>query len=225
MARTLHFKYFLLILCLGAANLPAQEPEMIAPPIPSSYPAPPPDPDTLPAPPQPQWDPLGPSSPGDVVGPLDGVIVPLPLPEAAIAPPPPPVVETPTTTTFNPAEVEIARPDVEVWRPDGDEPQTPPRYFNRLAHAFVTGTEPAVLRVQFSPLAAGKQVYVKPERGVTLNPPVVVMTVSSSGECIVSAQLAEGVMQAHIVFYCEGIKTVLPVVRAPLPMVQEMEGQ
>jgi hypothetical protein len=47
MARSTHLRYILLILCLGVANLPAQQAEMIPPPIPSVLPPEPPDPDTL----------------------------------------------------------------------------------------------------------------------------------------------------------------------------------
>ena len=49
-------RYVLLILCLAAASLPAQQAEMIPPPIPSVIPPEPPDPDTLP-PPQLEWEP------------------------------------------------------------------------------------------------------------------------------------------------------------------------
>jgi hypothetical protein len=60
-----------------------------------------------------------------------------------------------------------------------------------------------------------------------LNPAVPILTVSATGECIIAAQLAEGIERSHIIFYCEGVKTVLPVKRAALPVVigAEEEGR
>jgi hypothetical protein len=149
--------------------------------------------------------------------------VPPPKAEASIAPPPPPVVETPLPGGANPADIEAVKPDVEIWRGESEWPQIPERRASKLDLAYVTGTEPVWLRVQFSPSAAGKTVYVRPGRGITLNPPGAVLTVSSTGECLVLAQLAEGVDQTHIAFYCQGMKTVLPVMRSPLPTVLEAE--
>jgi hypothetical protein len=224
MARSTLLRYALLILCLGAANLPAQEQSMIPPPIPSVLPPEPPDPDTLPPPPALSWESLVPRGSEEEGGPGEVVFVPPPQPEASIPPPPPPAVEAPLPGGPDPAEMELAKPEIEVWRQEGEVPQTPARRSNQLAHAFVTGTAPVALRVQFNPLAAGKTVWVKPGRGITLNPPNAILTVSASGECIVGAQLAEGFSRSHIIVYCEGIKTILPVVRAPLPIVEEAEG-
>lgn len=197
---------------------------MRAPPIPDVIPPPPPDPDTLPPPPQLEWAPLVPKDSGEAQGPAETVSVPPPEPEASIAPPPPPMVETPLPGAPDAAQIELAKPDVEVWREESENPQIPARQFNQLTQAYIAGTDPVVLRVQFNPLAAGKLVYVKPGPGITLNPSVTSMTVSSSGECIVSAQLAASRPRSHIVFYCEGVKTVLPVVRASLSVVVGAEG-
>jgi hypothetical protein len=78
--------------------------------------------------------------------------------------------------------------------------------------------------VQFDPLAAGKRVYVRPGTGVTIGNADAVLTVSPSGECLLSAQLDENFPRGHIIFYCDGVKTVLPLVRASLPKVQENEA-
>ena len=102
------------------------------------------------------------------------------------------MVETPLPGAPDPAQMELAKPDVEVWRTESESPQIPPRVSNRLAPAYFTGTEPVVLRVQFSPLVAGKIVYVKPGLGITLEPPLALLTVSSSGECVFQARFAEG---------------------------------
>lgn len=215
---------FTLTLCLGWANAPAQEPEMRAPPIPSILPTPPPDPDTLPAPPELEWAPLAPKGSGPAQVPAETISIAAPEPEASIAPPAPPLVETPLPGAPDPSQIELVKPDVEVWREESENPQIPARQFNQLTQAYIAGTDPVVLRVQFNPLAAGKLVYVKPGPGITIYPPGTSLTVSSSGECIVSAQLAASPSRSHIIFYCEGIKTVLPVVRAPLAVVVAAEG-
>ena len=224
MAKFTLFRSILLILCLSAAHLVAQEQSMIPPPLPSVLPPEPPDPDALPAPPQLEWEALGPKDEGG--GGEGGAVIygPPPQPEASIAPPPPPAVEAPLPDGPDPAEMELAKPEIEVWRQEGESPQVPARRSNQLAHAFVTGTEPVALRVQFDPLAAGKKVWIRPGRGITLLPPDTILTVSPTGECIVGAHLSEGFSRSHIILYCEGVKTILPVVRAPLPVVEEAEG-
>ncbi|MFZ1220143.1 MAG: hypothetical protein WAO00_12680 [Chthoniobacterales bacterium] len=223
MLRFVHASLILLaiFLFLWPAHVPAQEPMM--PPLPSVLPPEPPDPDTLPPPAQQEWESLTPKGADDLSG--GGVVefVPPEQPEAPATPPPPPVIETPLSVS-NPAELLLAQPDVEIWRAESESPQVPPRQFNKLDQAYVTGTEPVWLRVQFDPLAAGKTVYVKPSWGITLNPPVSKMTISGNGECLFLAQMAEDFTRSHIIFYCEGIKTVLPVVRASLEKVEAMEG-
>jgi hypothetical protein len=193
------------------------------PPIPSVLPPDPPDPDTLPPPAQQEWESLTPKGANDVSDGGAVAVVPSEEPEASIAPPPLPVTEIPLPPP-DPAELVLAKPNVEIWRAESESPQVPPRQFNKLDEAYVTGTEPVWLRVQFDPLAAGKTVYVKPSRGITLNPPVSKMTISGNGECLVLAQVAADFTRSHIIFYCEGIKTVLPVVRASLEKVEAMEG-
>jgi hypothetical protein len=217
------FRSTLLILCLGAANLPAQEPSMIPPTIPSVIPPEPPDPDTLPPPPQLEWEPLGPKGLEDPGGASAVAFVPPPQPETAIPLPPPPVVETPLAGQPDPAEIELVKPDVEVWRPEGELPQIPGRRPNQLDQAYIAGTAPVALRVQFAPQAVGKTVRVRAGKGVILGEDGP-LTVSSSGECLLSAQLEEDFPRGHIIFYCEGVKTVLPLVRASLPKVQENEA-
>jgi hypothetical protein len=223
MARSTLFRSTLLILCLSAANLLAQEPSMIPPPIPSVIPPEPLDPDTLPPPPQLEWAPLPPKDSEDPGGASAVAFVPPPQSETAIPPPPPPVVETPLAGQPDPAEIELVKPEVEVWRPEGELPQIPQRQLNQLDRAYIAGTAPVALRVQFDPQAAGKTVYVRPGRGVTLGA-AAPLTVSSSGECLLSAQLEEDFPRGHIIFYCEGVKTVLPLVRASLPIVEANEA-
>jgi hypothetical protein len=222
MARTTHFKYVLLILCLCAANLPAQQADML-PPLPPSNAVPPPDSDTLPPPPQLEWSPLGPKDEGAGGGIIEPPLVPSAQADVPIAPPPPPTIETPLPGGPDPNAIELAKPDVEVWRAEGDSPQTPARLPERLDKAYVAGPAPVWLRVQYSPLAAGKQVLVRAGRGITVSVPGGTLIIPPSGECLVQAQLADGVDRSHINFYCDGIKTALPVVRASLETVEGAE--
>lgn len=198
---------------------------MVSPPVPNAFPPEPPDPDTLPPPPPAEWESLGPKDSEGSSGGIETAEVPKPQPEASIAPPPPPAEEVPLSVWPDPSEGELAKPEVEIWREASEMPQIPPRISNRLAQTYVTGTEPVWLRVQFDPQAAGKTVFVKPARGVTLDPPLATLTVSSTGECLVMANLAEGVARSHVIFYCESVKTVLPLVRAPLATVIAAEEE
>jgi hypothetical protein len=134
------------------------------------------------------------------------------------------MVETPQSGGLDPAALELAKPDVEIWRNESEYPQIPARRSNRLALSYVTGTEPVWLRVQFDPRMEGKSVYVKPGPGTSLNPPALFQTISASGECLVLAQIAQGVDRSHVIFYCEGVKTVLPIMRAPLATVVANEA-
>jgi hypothetical protein len=213
---------FATLLFLWPDRVPAQIPVVPAP-IPSVLPPEPPDPDTLPPPAQQEWESLTPKGAEDVSGGGAVDVVPPEEKETPIAPPPPPVTEIPLPPP-DPAELVLDQPNVEIWRSQSQSPQIPPRQFNKLDEAYVTGTEPVWLRVQFDPLAAGKTVWVKPSRGIILDPPVPKMTISANGECLFLAQVAPDFTRSHIIFYCEGIKTVLPVVRASLEKVEAMEG-
>lgn len=196
---------------------------MVPPPVPEVLPPPPPDPDTLPPPPQLQWEPLVPKGSEERGAPAEVAVAPPPDPEPSIAPPPPPFIETVVPGLPDQAELELLKPDVEIWRQESQSPQVPARQINRLQQAFVTGTEPVTLRVQFNPAAAGKQVFVRPGRGLSIGTNDAVLTVSTAGECLVTAQLDEGVDRSHIIFYCGGVKTVLPVSRASLATVIQAE--
>jgi hypothetical protein len=216
---------FTLLLCLGYGHARAQELQMVAPPIPQIIPTPPPDPDTLPAP-QLQWDSLTPKGAEDQGASLETEPVLAPQAEAPMEPPPPPVIDPIVPGLPDPARVELVQPDVEIWRQQSESPQVPTRLSNRLDQAFVTGTAPVTLRVQFSPAAAGKQVYVRPGRGISIGTNGGGgLTISTTGECLVAAQLDEDVDRSHIIFYCEGVKTVLPVMRASLATVIQAETE
>ena len=216
---------FTLLLCFGWITARAQELEMVAPPIPEILPPAPPDPYNLPAPLELQWESLTPKGLEETEPPGEVLDVPPPATETALPAPPPAMIETPLPGIPDPADLERAKPDVEIWRPESEWPQVPARRSHKLDWTLVEGSQPVSLRVQFDPLLAGKSVYIRPGMGITLNPAVLTMTVSATGEVIIVAQIAEGTNRSHVTFYCEGVKTVLPVMRAPLAAVIEAEEE
>lgn len=198
---------------------------MIPPPIPSVIPPEPPDPDTLPPPPPAEWETLVPKGSKEEGGGAVAVVIPPPETETPIAPPPPLLIETPLPGGPDLSGMELLKPDVEIWRGDSDWPQIPARRSSQLDPAYVTGTEPVWLRVKFDSAAAGKKVFVRLHSGITLNPPVRVLTIPEDGEIIVLGELVQGFARSHIIFYCSGMKTVLPVVRASLATVVGAEEE
>jgi hypothetical protein len=218
-------RFFLLLplLCLSSTILAQEQLQMAPPSIPEVLPPEPPDTDLLPTPPQLEWPALGPKGSDGTVDVVEPIDVPAPKSEPSLAPPPPPLTEIPSPGGPDPNEVKLVEPDVEIWRQQSEQPQIPASYTDRLAEAYVTGTEPVWLRVQFDPRAAGKHVWVRPGRGITVNLSTPVPTISSTGEVLVLAQLIEGVNRSHLIFSCEGVRTVLPVVRAALSTVIEAE--
>jgi hypothetical protein len=88
----------------------------------------------------------------------------------------------------------------------------------------VSGTNPVTIRLRFNPQAAGEQVTVIAARGILLNPPQQVLTISAQGDCTFQAQLTEGASRGHLIAYCKNVRTVVPLVRAPLKVVEAWEA-
>jgi len=117
-------------------------------------------------------------------------------------------------------------PRVEVWRPNSNHPQNPIRRSNngRSDPAFVTG-EAVTIRLQFNPQSAGEKVTVIAARGIVLNPPQQVLTISAQGDCVFEAQLTQGAQSGYLITYCRNVRTVVPLVRARAAVVQAQEAQ
>ena len=115
-------------------------------------------------------------------------------------------------------------PRIEIWRSNATRPQIPAGHGRATDHVFVTGTDLVTLRLRFNPRAAGERVLVAAGNGFSLNPPEQVLTVSSGGECFVTGQLAEGASRGQIVVRCKMITIQVPIVRAPLAVVQKAEA-
>lgn len=151
---------------------------------------------------------------------------------AFIAPPPHPEPPIPTRVSPpiampsgrpDPAVIRALTPDVEVWRTGGSRPQLPIRNGDHFNRVYVTGNQPTLLRLQFDPSVRGKSVAVSRGKGVRLAPPEQVLKVKPNGECVVSVFLQEGVQRSHVSFYCEGLTTALPLVRATESVVEANE--
>jgi hypothetical protein len=89
----------------------------------------------------------------------------------------------------------------------------------------VTGTEPVMIRLQYSRQSAGEKVTVIAARGIVLNPPEQVLTVSAQGDCVFEARLTERAQAGHLITYCRNVRTVVPLQRARSAVVQAQEAQ
>jgi hypothetical protein len=150
------------------------------------------------------------------------------------APPPPPLSAAPSLgwRSKGPSVAEINRltPDIEVWRAGAVAPQRPKshgrnRFRRRVAHAFISGNEPVLVRLQFDPSASGKAVIVRAAPGITLEPSGEVFQIRPTGECVVAVTLDPALRQGHMTFYSEGIVTTLPFSRTPARVVEARENR
>ena len=78
---------------------------------------------------------------------------------------------------------------------------------------------------RFDPITAGRKVIVKQGDGVVLDSEVVLQTVSPDGVCAFAAKLEDQADVGYVILYCEGVKTVLPLKRAPMSVVEENEAR
>ncbi len=148
--------------------------------------------------------------------------------------PPPPEMPPLPAPPLRPIVLPLAQPDfaemrrltprIEIWRANALTPQVPMRRGTRTDRAFVTGTEPVTVRIQFDRRAAGAPVAVMVSDSFSINPPEQVLAVSARGDCIINGQLAEGASRGHITIRCGMITTIVPLVRASLARVQAVEA-
>lgn len=195
---------------------------MMAPPLPAVIPSEPPDPDTLPPPPEVEWAPLPASAPPDLS--IAPAAVPVPVPEPEVELPLPPV---PAPAAFVPGAaegMEKGTEEIEVWREESVSPQMPPRRGPQFEKTYIEGTDPVVIRLQFDPLAAGKSVIVRPDPGASVIPPETEFQIGPTGECVISVALAANCRMSRVSVYCDGVRTTVPLARAPLAVVEAHEA-
>jgi hypothetical protein len=152
--------------------------------------------------------------------------VPPPNPAPALAMPAPPA---PAPASSPPSLVQLQQltPTVEIWRPTALSPELTTRRGDYLTPVSVAQNEILTIRLQFGLLAIGKTVVVTSAQGAMLDPPQQVLVVQSTGDCAVSVALSDGYSSGAIKFYCQGITTTLPLLRAiptPQPSPQRSNG-
>jgi hypothetical protein len=169
-------------------DLPSPTPSL--PPLPSATPSalPSPSPSIAPSPPQP---------PPLLSPPPPPPVPPAPYPPAAVLPPVVPEIAMPSGASGPP---QWQRCQVEVWNNGSTTPQRPTRRGHRFDEAYVTGTEPAFVRLQFELVAAGQSVVVKPGPGVTVDPPQRELAIEANGECLLSVSLTGSFRESDITF-------------------------
>jgi hypothetical protein len=199
---------FSLFLCLGAANLRAQQPDMKAPPLPPFSTALPPDPDSLPRPSPLEWEALGTSTP--------------PQPEAADSVPmPPPVVALFVSGLPDPQPFVMATPWVEIWRPGAQEPEFITQTKNGPERVLIPIATPVLVRLLFDPSLTGTPITVKTSKEVILQPAVEAIDIGPGGECLFQVQLDEQ-SQGEVTFDSQGVVTLLPLQSAPVEIIEAM---
>ncbi len=212
-----------LVLCLWTATAPAQE-LMMAPPLPAVVPTVPPDPDTLPQPAEVEWAPLPAAAPPDVSLAPAAVPVPAPEPEVELEPAPDPQPAPFVAGASTGEAMEKGAKEIEVWREASVSPQMPARRGPQFEKSYINGNDPVLVRLQFHPLAAGKTVIVRPDPGATVIPPETEFQIGSTGECVISVALAANYIKSRVNVYCDGIRTTVPMSRAPLAVVIQQEA-
>lgn len=188
---------------------PSTAPSPSTSPFPSASPSP--SVSVAPSPPRPPALPSPPPAPP---------VPPAPNPAPPISPPPAPEI-APVSAASGPAQWQTW--NVEVWNQDSTIPQRPARQGHRFEIAYLTGTEPAQVRLQFQPVAAGKSVIVKPGPGVTIDPPETALVIGATGECVVSVSLAGSFRQSDITVYYAGARITLPLARTTPEVVAARE--
>jgi len=91
--------------------------------------------------------------------------------------------------------------------------------------AYLLGTEPALVRLQFLPVAAGKAVILLPGPGVIVDPLGTKFQIGPTGEVVVSVALDSRFHRSDINVDCVGIRTKLPLSRASREFVEAREAE
>jgi hypothetical protein len=146
-----------------------------------------------------------------------------PQPESVVQPPQAAENDSFAPGVPNLRDLAMAVPEVEVWRSNGQAPQTPARLHRRFDLAYVVGKEPTLVRLRFHPLAAGQAVVVQPGPGVTVFPPDTEFRVEKNGECVVSVALDGSFIRSDFNVHCCGVKTKVPLERATVEEVAARE--
>ncbi len=214
---------FAFLLCLCAAPIPAQQPDMQAPPLPPFSTALPPDPDTLPRPSPLEWGSLSASTPLQPVTASAGALqVTPPEPDSADSVPisPPPVALF-VSGLPDPQPFVMATPWVEIWRPGALEPEFITQTKNGPERVLIPIATPVLVRLLFDPSLTGTPITLKASDRVILQPAVEAIDIGPGGECLFQVRLDEQT-QGEVTFYSQGVVTELPLQSAPVEIIEAM---
>jgi hypothetical protein len=153
--------------------------------------------------------------------------VPMPVPPPVNSAPllPAPPLSPGIQPKRDPGLIQRLTPRVEIWRPGSNYPQIPTRRSDKgnSDPSFVTGPELVTIRLRFNPQSAGEQVTIAAGRGLVIDPPQQVLTLSAQGDCAFLAHLEPDAPRGHLIIYCKNVRTVVPLVRAPLSVVEKSQ--
>jgi hypothetical protein len=149
--------------------------------------------------------------------------VPPEQPEQELPPPPAPVIAA-FSSEPDAAEIQRIIPQVEVWRAGASLAQKPARQSHCTKPVYVTGNQSVMVRLQFDPLSSGKLVMITEATNITLDSGEADVHINPTGECIVSLRLDEDVRRGHVTFWCDGLDTTVPFLRASQAMVEAQEA-
>jgi hypothetical protein len=90
----------------------------------------------------------------------------------------------------------------------------PARRGHYVAEAYVSDSNPVLVRLQFDPAARGSGVFVRPGRNAVLDSNPTNLRINGAGECLVTLHLADGADTGHVAFHCAGLMTTVSLTRA-----------
>jgi len=163
-------------------------------------------------------------SPGPTAGvsPAPAFPVPPPNPVPSIPlPTPPPQVQV---VARDPIQQQRLNPIVEVWVPGTSSPQVPTRHGRYLNRAYLLGSRPVLVRLQFDLAVAGKFVSVSASPSVILDSPSASLVVRPTGDCALSVRLMDGMANGYLRFSVDGMQTTLPLSRATTSIAAQMQA-
>jgi hypothetical protein len=151
--------------------------------------------------------------------------IPAPPPQPAAAVPAPPILPAVVLPGARSAsDIQRFTPAVEVWRANAHAPQVPPRRRHYVAEAYVSDSNPVLVRLQFDRAARGNLVFVRPGRDAILDSNPENLRINGAGECLVTLHLAEGADSGHVAFHCAGLMTTVSLTRTSEARVQAREN-
>ncbi|HEX8077248.1 MAG TPA: hypothetical protein VF511_05495, partial [Chthoniobacterales bacterium] len=67
-----------------------------------------------------------------------------------------------------------------------------------------------LVHLVFDRRMAGKKLAVRRGLGAIVDPYVEVLQIAPTGDCTLNVRLDETMGESHLIFHCEGIRTILP---------------